>query len=80
MLDRSQTTGVIIDDFISLFVDYRPIGNQNAQMTCLQKDYESVGWKALQTGEREEVDQAFRDYLLLIRSGYALNVSTKEPP
>lgn len=80
LIDRTQlgdSKKVTVEDFLSLCIDYRPLGDQRAQLIQLDKDLEHVAWDAHSKNgmpARLKVEEAYYNYMSLIRSSYTADV------
>lgn len=66
LIDRSNlpesSRDLSIDSFLTGMIDYRNCGSRQEQLDMLYADFESVGWRALHTGQRLHVEAAYQSY------------------
>lgn len=68
--ELGESKEISIEDFVGLYLDYRPLGNMAVQHRKLQADFDSVVYRAQTTGQVQQVTSAFNHYLKLISRQY----------
>ena len=72
VIDRSKAEVISIEQFLKLAIDYRSCGGFGAQLAKLNSDFEHFHYQTGSLSGMEEVEEAYYDYLVLIRSGYSV--------